>query len=78
MTYNQLNIFDVLFQDSFYPREDYALVVTKSVCFEGPFYLNRREQIVGFHDSILGEKDGIRYSLVSGDDLKWKPMKALG
>ena len=28
-----------------------------------------------FHDSILGEKNGIRYSLVSGDYLKWKPMK---
>ena len=30
-----------------------------------------------FHDSILGEKNGIRYSLVSGDYLKWKPMKVL-
>ena len=28
-------------------------------------------------DSILGEKNGIRYSLVSGDYLKWKPMKVL-
>lgn len=31
-----------------------------------------------FHDSILGEKNGILYSLVSGDYLKWKPMKILG
>jgi predicted phosphohydrolase len=31
-----------------------------------------------FYDSILGEKNGIRYSLVSGDYLKWKPMKVLG
>ena len=28
-------------------------------------------------DSIPGEKNGIRYSLVSGDYLKWKPMKVL-
>ena len=140
-------------QDNFYPYEDYALVGTKGFCFEGPFYLNRRGQIVGwdeekaehakklvdrelerlrisfetaraagyrrtimflhypptsiledeslftamaeeygaeqvicahshgesrFHDSILGEKNGIRYSLVSGDYLKWKPIKVLG
>ena len=118
-------------QDNFYPYENYALVGTKGFCFEGPFYLNRRGQIVGwdeekaehakklvdrelerlrisfetaraagyrryaeeygaeqviyahshgesrFHDSILGEKNGIRYSLVSGDYLKWKPMKVL-
>lgn len=30
-----------------------------------------------FHDSILGEKGGIRYSLVSGDYLKWAPAKIL-
>ena len=30
-----------------------------------------------FHDSIEGEKNGIRYSLVSGDYLKWQPMKIL-
>jgi len=139
-------------QDNFYPYEDYALVGTKGFCFEGPFYLNRRGQIVGwdeeksehakklvdrelerlrfsfeaaraagyrryimflhypptsiledeslftamaeeygaeqviyahshgesrFHDSILGEKNRIQYSLVSGDYLKWKPMKVL-
>ena len=28
-----------------------------------------------FHDSILGEKNGIRYSLVSGDYLNWCPVK---
>ena len=27
-----------------------------------------------FHDSILGKKRKIRYSLVSGDFLRWKPM----
>ena len=30
-----------------------------------------------FHDSIQGEKNGIEYSLVSGDYLKWQPMKVL-
>ncbi|MBQ9263944.1 MAG: metallophosphoesterase [Clostridia bacterium] len=30
-----------------------------------------------FHDSILGMKNGIRYSLVSGDYLRWRPMKIL-
>ena len=27
-----------------------------------------------FHDSILGRRNGVRYSLVSGDYLRWKPM----
>lgn len=30
-----------------------------------------------FGDSILGEKNGLRYSLVSGDYLKWQPLKLL-
>ena len=30
-----------------------------------------------FHDSILGERRGVRYSLVSGDYLNWMPMKVL-
>ncbi len=30
-----------------------------------------------FHDSIEGERNGIRYSLVSGDYLKWEPLKLL-
>ncbi len=30
-----------------------------------------------FHDSIEGEKNGIRYSLVSGDYRRWVPMKVL-
>ena len=30
-----------------------------------------------FHDSIRGNKRGIRYSLVSGDCLLWHPMKVL-
>jgi predicted phosphohydrolase len=37
-------------QDIFYPYEDYALVGTKGFCFEGPFYLNRRGQIVGWDE----------------------------
>lgn len=151
---NELYAGKLLFlQDNFYQYEDYALVGTKGHCFEGPFYLNRRGQIIGwdeekaehskklverelerlrlsfeaakaagyrryilflhypptsileddspftemaeeygaeqviyahshgesrFHDSILGEKNGILYSLVSGDYLNWKPQKILG
>ena len=30
-----------------------------------------------FHDSIQGRRGGIRYALVSGDYLKWQPMKIL-
>ena len=30
-----------------------------------------------FHDSIEGEFHGVRYQLVSGDFLKWKPFKVL-
>ena len=30
-----------------------------------------------FHDSIRGKKRGIRYSLVSGDCLRWRPLKLL-
>ncbi len=30
-----------------------------------------------FHDSIRGKKRGIRYSLVSGDCLRWHPMKVM-
>ncbi len=30
-----------------------------------------------FHDSIIGEKNGIRYRLASGDFLQWTPMKIL-
>ena len=31
-----------------------------------------------FHDSILGWKNGVKYSLVSGDYLKWMPARILG
>ena len=31
-----------------------------------------------FHDSIQGQFRGIQYSLVSGDFLRWNPMKILG
>ena len=30
-----------------------------------------------FHDSILGTYHGIPYSLVSGDYLRWRPMKIM-
>ena len=30
-----------------------------------------------FHDSIMGMQNGVEYSLVSGDFLRWKPMKVL-
>ncbi len=30
-----------------------------------------------FHDSIIGKKRRIRYSLVSGDFLRWKPLQIL-
>ena len=30
-----------------------------------------------FHDSILGEKNGVQYRLVSGDYLKWVPERLL-
>ena len=139
-------------QNNYFSYEDYALVGTKGFTFEGPFYLNRRGQIIGwdeeketharklverelgrlrisfekaradgyrkfimflhypptdileqesgftriaeefgaeqviyahshgesrFHDSILGEMNGIRYQLVSGDYLNWHPYKIL-
>lgn len=139
-------------QNNFYAYDDYALVGTKGITFEGPFYLDGRGRIVGwdqdaethaqkladreinrlrtsfemaqsagykkfimflhypptnvlesdscftriaeeygveqviyahchgeerFHDSIMGEKNGIRYRLVSGDYLRWKPERIL-
>ena len=30
-----------------------------------------------FHDSLLGEKNGVTYRLVSGDYLRWQPLKIL-
>ena len=30
-----------------------------------------------FHDSIEGEKNGVLYSLASGDYLRWQPMRVL-
>ncbi len=37
-------------QDNFFAYQDYALVGTKGQCFEGPFYLNRRGQIIGWDE----------------------------
>jgi len=139
-------------QDRYETYRDYALVATKGHIFEGPFYLNRRGQIIGwdeaeeehskklvsreltrlrssfemakadgfrkfimflhypptnileersgftdmaeeygaehviyahshgesrFHDSIEGTFRGRQYHLVSGDYLKWIPLKIL-
>lgn len=139
-------------QNNFFTYQDYALVGTKGITFEGPFYTDGRGRILGwdrdaeaqakklarremarlrdsfeqakgagyrrfivflhypptsilesescftriaeeygaeqviyahchgeerFHDSIIGEKNGIRYSLVSGDYLRWKPKRIL-
>ena len=139
-------------QNNYYSYQDYALVGTKGFTFEGPFYLNRRGQVIGwdteaeahaekiidreltrlrqsfeaarndgyrkfimflhypptsilerdsgftrmaeeygaeqviyahshgssrFHDSIQGRYHRIDYSLVSGDYLRWVPMKVL-
>ena len=139
-------------QNNYAVYQDWALVGTKGFTFEGPFYLNRRREIVGwdgeaqahaeklvereaerlrcsfesarrdgftkyimflhypptsilekesvftrmaeeygasqviyahchgesrFHDSLLGDHNGIRYSLVSGDYLLWEPMAVL-
>ena len=150
--YAELESLYTFLQDNYYPYGDYALVGTKGHCFEGPFYLNRRGQIIGwseenekrseklvareterlrtsfeaakrdgfrrfimflhfpptsileddspftrmaeeygaeqviyahshgesrFYDSIHGEKNGIRYSLVSGDFLHWDPLRIL-
>ncbi len=30
-----------------------------------------------FYDSIMGDRNGINYSLVSGDFLRWRPMRVL-
>lgn len=37
-------------QNNFYTYEDYALVGTKGFTFEGPFYINRRGQVVGWDE----------------------------
>ena len=37
-------------QNNFFPYRDYALVGTKGYTFEGPFYLNRRGQVVGWDE----------------------------
>lgn len=48
-------------QNNFVPYEEYALVGTKGYTFEGPFYLNRRGQIVGWDE----EKEAHARKLVS-------------
>lgn len=60
-------------------------VLQKSSCFTKIAEKYRVEQVIyahchgesRFHDSILGGKNGVRYSLVSGDYLRWHPMKVL-
>lgn len=39
-------------QNNFYTYEDYALIGTKGFTFEGPFYLNRRGQIIGWDEGM--------------------------
>ena len=48
-------------QNNFAVYEDYALVGTKGFTFEGPFYLNRRGQVVGWDE----EKENHAMKLVS-------------
>ena len=48
-------------QNNFAVYEDYALVGTKGFTFEGPFYLNRRGQVVGWDE----EKENHAKKLVS-------------
>ena len=38
-------------QDGYLPYRDYALVATKGYTFEGPFYLNRGRQIIGWDEA---------------------------
>lgn len=44
-------------QNNFYPYQDYALVGTKGVTFEGPFYLNRRGQIFGWDEAAAAHAE---------------------
>ena len=37
-------------QDNYFPYHEYAVVGTKGFTFEGPFYLNRRGQIIGWDE----------------------------
>ena len=60
-------------------------VLQKNSCFTKIAEKYGAEQVIyghchgksRFNDSIRGEKSGIRYSLVSGDCLRWHPMKVL-
>ncbi len=60
-------------------------VLQRSSCFTKLAEKYKVEQVIyghchgeaRFHDSIMGTKNNVRYSLVSGDYLKWRPMKVL-
>ena len=60
-------------------------ILENESCFTRIAEEYRAEQVVyahshgetRFRDSVLGEKNGVRYSLVSGDFLKWTPAKIL-
>lgn len=60
-------------------------VIEDESCFTRMAEEYRAEQVVyahshgesRFHDSVLGERNGIFYRLVSGDYLQWKPVKLL-
>ena len=51
-------------QNNYFSYEDYALVGTKGFTFEGPFYLNRRGQIVGWDE----EKEKHAESLIKREE----------
>ncbi len=61
-------------------------VLQRSSCFTKLAEKYRVEQVIyahchgeaRFHDSIMGTKNNVQYSLVSGDYLRWRPMKVLG
>ena len=60
-------------------------VIEDESCFTRMAEEYRAEQVVyahshgesRFHDSVLGERNGVFYRLVSGDYLQWKPVKLL-
>lgn len=66
-------------QNNFATYRDYALVGTKGYTFEGPFYLDRTHchGESRFGDSIQGIFHDVRYLLVSGDYLDFRPALVL-
>lgn len=46
-------------QNNYFPYGDCALVGTKGYTFEGPFYLNRRGQVVGWDEASAQRAEGL-------------------